>query len=133
MSKFFNPEEVEILSQKGTFPYEWFDSFDKLYETEFPPHEAFRSKLSGWDEKTRKCKNIKKEDYDFGQSVYKRFCKESASEPGRSPCVMDYHDLYLKIDVLLLADVCQAFSNTCREKFGLDPFRYYTSPGFAWV
>ena len=82
MRKFFNPEEVEILGRKGVFPYECFDSFDKLYETEFPPHEAFRSKLSGWDEKAKEYKNIKKEDYDFGQSVYKRFCK----------IFMDYHE-----------------------------------------
>ena len=60
ISKFFNQEEsasgrvkdpVKILSGKGVFPYEWFDDFNKLYETKFPPYEAFRSKLLGWDEK----------------------------------------------------------------------------------
>ena len=53
------------------FPYEWFDSFDKFYKTEFPPHKAFRSKLIGWDEEEREYKNIPEEDYAFGQSVYK--------------------------------------------------------------
>ena len=45
---------------------------------------------------------------------------------------MDYHDLYLKTDVLLLGDVVKEFTNICHDKFGLDPFNYYTSPGFAW-
>ena len=31
---------VEIFKRKGVFPYEWFDSFDKLYQTEFPPYEV---------------------------------------------------------------------------------------------
>ena len=51
------------------FPYEWFDRFCNLYEKEFPPHSAFRSKLSGWDPKLKDYKNISKEDYEFGKSV----------------------------------------------------------------
>ena len=31
--------------RKGMFPYEWFDSIDKLHETTLPPKEAFYSKL----------------------------------------------------------------------------------------
>ena len=122
ISEFFEPEEVEILSRKGVFPYEWFDEFNKLYETEFPPHEAFRSRLSGSDEDKEEYKNISKEEYEFGHGVYKKICKN----------IMEYHDLCLKTDVLLLADVCQEFSNICHEHFGLDPFNYYTAPEFAW-
>ena len=33
----------------------------------------------------------------------------------------DYHDLYLKADVLLLADVIKTFINTCLDYYGLDP------------
>ena len=44
----------------------------------------------------------------------------------------DYHDLYLKTDVLLLHDVFEKFINTCLEYYGLNPFHYFSSPGLIW-
>ena len=44
----------------------------------------------------------------------------------------DYHDLYLRTDVLLLADVFETFRKTCLSQYGLDPAHYYTSPGLSW-
>ena len=44
----------------------------------------------------------------------------------------DYHDLYLKTDVLLLADVFEKFMNTCLGYCGLDPCHYFSSPGLSW-
>ena len=43
----------------------------------------------------------------------------------------DYHDLYLKTDVLLLANVFEKFINTCLEYYELDPCRYSSSPGLT--
>ena len=40
----------------------------------------------------------------------------------------DYHDLYLKRDVLLLADVI----NTCLEYYGLYHCHYFSSPGLSY-
>ena len=44
----------------------------------------------------------------------------------------EYHDLYLQIDVLLLADVFENFRTMCVEYYGLDPAHYYTLPNYAW-
>ena len=44
----------------------------------------------------------------------------------------DYHDLYLKIDALLLADVLEKFINMCLEYYGLDSCPYFSSPGLSW-
>ena len=44
----------------------------------------------------------------------------------------DYHDLYLKLDVLLLADVFENFRNMATESYGLDPLHYLTLPSFSW-
>ena len=44
----------------------------------------------------------------------------------------DYHDLYLKTDVLLLADIFEKFIKTCLDYYGLDPCHYFSSPGLSW-
>ena len=44
----------------------------------------------------------------------------------------DYHDLYLKSDVLILADVFENFRKTGKEYYNLDPAHYFSCPGFAW-
>ena len=44
----------------------------------------------------------------------------------------DYHDLYLKTNVLLLVDVFGKFIYTCLEYYGLDPYHYFSSPGLSW-
>ena len=44
----------------------------------------------------------------------------------------EYHDLYLRTDVILLANVFESFRRVCLEKYGLDPSHFYTAPGLAW-
>ena len=44
----------------------------------------------------------------------------------------EYHDLYLKTDVLLLCDVFERFIDVCLEYYGLDPCHYFSSPGLTW-
>lgn len=43
-----------------------------------------------------------------------------------------YHDLYLKTVVILLADVFEAFRKTAFEFNKLDPLHYLSSPGLSW-
>ena len=44
----------------------------------------------------------------------------------------DYHDYYLKEDVLLLADVFEKFINTCLKFCTLDPCHCFSFPGLSW-
>ena len=44
----------------------------------------------------------------------------------------DYHDLYLKTDVSLLADVFEKFIKTCLDYYGLDLCHYFSGPGLSW-
>ena len=44
----------------------------------------------------------------------------------------DYHDHYLKKDVLLLADVFEKFIDTYLKFYGSDPCHYFSSPVLSW-
>ena len=44
----------------------------------------------------------------------------------------DYHDLYLKTDVIVLANMFEAFRGTCLEYYQLDLAHFYMSPRLAW-
>ena len=108
-------EKLDLLSKKGVYPYDFMDNINKFQETNLPPKEKFYSKLN--DE------HITQQDFEHAQKVWKTFkCKNMGV----------YHDLYLKTDVLLLADVFEEFRNVCLENYELDPAWYFTSPGLAW-
>ena len=44
----------------------------------------------------------------------------------------DYHDHYLKKDVLVLADVFERLISTCLKYYELDPCHYFSSPELSW-
>ena len=46
--------------------------------------------------------------------------------------IKDYPDLYLKCDVLLLADVFEKFRNNSLKNYGLCPNQYLSAPGLSW-
>ena len=115
IEKYFNGEQLRLLKRKGVYPYEWLDSVDKLNEAHLPPKSAFFSKLSG--------KGISEEEYEHAQKVWNTF---------RMKSMRDYHNLYNKSDVLLLADVFENFRELCKKIYKLDPCWYYTALGLAW-
>ena len=106
---------VDLLTRKGVYPYDYVSSNEKLSETQLPPKEELYSKLNDED--------INDDDYQHAINVWNTFkCKK----------IRDYHDIYLKSDVLLLSDVFENFRKTFLKHYNLDPAHYYTSPGLAW-
>jgi hypothetical protein len=114
MKKYYE-NELDLLCQKGFYPYEWVDSVDKLNHVGLPPANEFYSILSQ--------EIISEKNYTHAQTVYEKLnCKT----------FRDYHMTYLKCDVLLLADVFENFRNTCNSYYGLDPANYISAPSLAW-
>ena len=108
-------EKFELLTQKGIYPYDYMNSLEKFSETQLPAKEDFYSKLND-------C-GVTDKEYEHTKIIWKEFELKNLGE---------YHDLYLKTDVLLLADVFEEFRNICMENYSLDPAWYYTSPGLSW-
>ena len=90
------------------------DGPDRFDEEALPPVEAFFNRLTD--------QPIGREEYYHAEKAWKEFDIKNTGE---------YHDLYLKMDVLLLADVFEKFRNVCTSYYKLDPAHYYTSPGLA--
>ena len=115
IEKYFTPEQVKLLKQKGFFPYDYMDDIEKLKDTKPPTQEAFYSKLTGH--------GINNYNYQHVLNVWKTFKMKTFKE---------YLELYNISDVLLLADVFENFRDICLKNYGLDPAHYYTAPGLAW-
>ena len=113
-SKYFSEEKLDLMLQKGVYPYEYVTDVDKLSETKLPSKECFSSSLSSTV--------LSDEDYAHAKKVF---------ETLRCNNLGDYTELYCKSDVLLLADVFENFIDVCFEKFKLDPAHYITAPSLA--
>ena len=111
----FEKEQFNLMKQKGIYPYDHMDSFDRFNETKLPVQQDFYSILNN--------EHISDEQYKHAQNVWNTFDLKTMG---------DYHDLYLKSDILLLADVFENFRKTCLQYYKLDPCHYFTSPGLSW-
>ena len=97
-------KDLDLLTDKGVYPYDYFDDFEKFKEKELPPKSKFYSRLSE--------SHISNEDY--------------AREHFGTRNLGEYHDLYLQTDVF------ENFRNLCLEYYQLDPAHYFTLPNFSW-
>ena len=107
--------QYDLLTRKGIYPYEYVSSWDKFRESQLPPIESFYSNLN--------MTNVSDDDCQHVQRVWNKFKINNLGE---------YHDLYLHTDVILLANMFEAFRDTCLEHYKLNPAHFYTSPGLAW-
>ena len=108
-------EQLNLMTRKGVYPYEYMDSWVKFDEIALPTKDLFYSTLTGED--------ISDVDYEHAKNVFSNFEMQD---------LRDYHNFYLLTDVLLLADVFESFRNTCISNYDLDPAHCYTAPGLSW-
>ena len=112
---FPNDEQFRLMKKKGVYPYDYMDSFRRFSEKSLPEIEDFYSILNDT--------NISESDYSHAKRVWSAFQIKDFG---------DYHDLYLRTDVLLLADVFESFRSTCLSHYRLDPCHYFSAPGLSW-
>ena len=87
------------------------NSFTKFSEDKLPDKSKFFSSL-------KDC-GIKKKQYDRAVNIWKVFKIKNLGE---------YHDLYLKTDVLLF----EKFIKTCLDYYSLDPCHYFSAHGLSF-
>ena len=111
----FQGEQLSLMKKKGVYPYDYMNSFEKFEDSRLPKKEDFFSVMNN--------EHITDEEYQHAQNVWNEFGLLSMGE---------YHDLYLKSDILLLTDVFEIFRKACQQYYELDPAHYFTTPGLSW-
>ena len=102
------------MLQKGVYPYEYMDNWEKFNETSLSEKDDFYNHLD-------------MEDTDADYAHAKRVCKDFEIKN-----LGEYHDLYVQSDTLLSADLSEDFQNMCLKIYELDPAKFLATPGLAW-
>ena len=102
LSKEFSSDLLKLVKQKGLYPYEYVNSFEKFSENKLPGRCKSFSSLKDLCISEKYCLNA--------NNIWIVF---------KTNTMGDYHDLYLKTDVLLLADVFEKFIKICLDYNGL--------------
>ena len=111
----YTRKQQSLLVRKGVYPYDYMDSWDKFFEVRLPRTDEFYSKLN--------MSGISDDKYEHAKKVWEEFGLKNLGE---------YHDLYLRTDVILISNIFEKFREVCIENYGLDPAHFYTTPGLAW-
>ena len=99
----FGSKNLELLKQKGAYPYEYMNSFERFNEENLPARKYFHSSTKDGkidDDGKISDGHISANDYLTCEKTCKKFQMKNMGA---------YHDHYLKKDVLLLADVFENF------------------------
>ena len=102
------------------------NSFKRFSEEKIPDTKCFyRSLKDGTtgDNGEKLGGHVSDEEYLTCIKIWNKFNMKSMG---------DYHDHYLKKDVILLADVFEKFIDTCLKFYKLDLCHYFSSPGLSW-
>ena len=103
----FGSENLELLKQKGAYPYEYMNSFERFNEKKLPAGKYFFSSTKKGkiaDDGKISDGHISAKDYLTCQKTLNKFEMKNMG---------DYHNQYLKKDVLLLAYVFEKCTVMC--------------------
>ena len=96
--------KFKLLIRKGVYPYEYMHSWKRFNETELPSKNKLYSTLN--------LEDISDDDYAHAINVWNTFNINNLGE---------YHDLYVKLDTALIADIFGNFRDKHIETDKLDP------------
>ena len=88
LSEEFSDEQLKLVKEKGIYPHEYMSSFKRFNKDELPNQSKFFSSL--------KDSGVNEKEYETAVNVWKVFKIKNLGE---------YHDLYLKTDVLNLSEL----------------------------
>ena len=96
-----NNNILDLVKQNMFYPYKYTSVFEKFIE-ELPCKEKFYGSLTS--------RKITDKEYEHVLKVWNKF---------EMKMMKYYHDLYLKCDILLLADVFEKFRNNSLKNYAL--------------
>ena len=103
----FGSKNLDLLKQKDVYPYEYTNSFERFCEEKLPDKDFFYGSLKDQtigDNGRKLNGHTNEKEYLSCTKIWDEFNMKNMG---------NYHDHYLKKDVLLLAEVFEKFIDTC--------------------
>ena len=107
--------KFKLLLRKGVYPYKYMDSWKRFNETELPSKDMFYSKLN--------LEDISDDDYAHVINVWNTLYISNLGK---------YHDLHVKLNTALLADVFENFRDKHIETDKIDSAYFLITLGLSW-
>ena len=109
-------DTFDLITRKQPYPYSFVTSLADYDYPRLPDKIYFRDELKG-------NQDINEDDYGHAQIIYKKF---------RCKTFLDFHKLYLKLDVTFLVDVFEMHRKLCLDLFELDVTKYLSKAHFSF-
>ena len=113
LSQKFDSNILSLAEQKGFYPYEYMSGFEK-FDEKLSSKKRFIVFLTS--------KQISDKDYEHGLKVCNAFEMKT---------MKDYHNFYLKFDVLILA-IFEKLINNNLKNYNFCPSHYLRAPDLCW-
>ena len=105
----------DLITRKLHYPYSYISNEAIFLEQNPPDISKFKSDLTNED--------LTAEEYESFLYLWNSFGLKNIGE---------LHDLYVEVDVLLLADCFEKFRTFSLKNYRLDPVHFMTAPGLSW-